>query len=438
MRKASALILILLMSVAGAAQDPYLKAAMGTAQWLRGNAIRTPDGLTWAADPRDPRTVNTTLYGGLPGPVLFFLQAYRYTGKREYLASARAGADTLSASVPQENAAGLYEGLAGTGFTLGEAYLITRDAKYRAAALRCVELLRRRAQPAGRGVEWNDTTDVIAGGSGTGLFLLWADKNLKAPGARALAIAAGRRLLDLAQRPAPGQMKWMMDPKYPREMPNFSHGTAGVAYFLATLYQETRDKEFLDAALAGANYLLSIADKQGDYCLIYHDDAPEGKRLFYLSWCHGPAGTARLFYRLYQVTKDPVWMTWMKKSAQALIASGAPQKVVTPGDWDNVSVCCGVTGQAGFFLSMYQLTRNRQYLDLARQATQMLLAKAAQDERGVRWVQAEHRVRPDLLVAQTGLMQGASGMGLWLLHFSAFTSGKKAPALTLPDNPFPY
>ena len=45
-----------------------------------------------------------------------------------------------------------------------------------------------------------------------------------------------------------------------RNMPNFSHGTAGVAYFLATLYQQTREKEFLDAAVLGGRYLTSVAD----------------------------------------------------------------------------------------------------------------------------------------------------------------------------------
>jgi len=50
----------------------------------------------------------------------------------------------------------------------------------------------------GRGIQWNDTTDVIAGGSGIGLFLLWADEQLHVPAARQTAIGAGERLLDVA------------------------------------------------------------------------------------------------------------------------------------------------------------------------------------------------------------------------------------------------
>jgi len=101
-------------------------------------------------------------------------------------------------------------------------------------------------------------------------------------------------------------------------------------------------------------------------------------------------------------------------------------------------VCCGLTAQAEFYLNMYRLTKQKRYLDLARTTSDALLAKATRDLEGVRWIQAEHRVKPDLMVAQTGLMQGASGIGLWMLHFSAFQSGKPRPTITLPDNPFTY
>lgn len=427
-----------IVALAGAcrAADVDLEAALGAAKWLEASGIRSAHGMVWPADPRDPASLSTSLYAGTPGPVLFFLELYRYTGQRRFLEQARAGADALLDSIAAESESGLYEGISGIGFTLGQAYEITGDARYREGAIRCVRLLRQRAQQTGRGIQWNGTTDVIAGGSGIGLFLLWADQHVKTTDGRALAIRAGERLMELGHPAGEGRLKWMMDSKFPREMPNFSHGTAGVAYFLATLYQQTHHRKFLDAALAGARYLLSIADLQGEACVIYHDSGE--KKLYYLSWCHGPAGTARLFYRLYQATKDPEWLDWTRKSAQALIANGAPQRVVTPGEWNNLSVCCGVTGQAQFFADMYQVTQDRQYLDQARRASRLLAAKMTQDPAGTRWVQAEHRVRPELLLAQTGYMQGASGIGMWLLHFSAFLNHSQKPVIVFPDNPFTY
>ena len=51
-------------------------------------------------------------------------------------------------------------------------------------------------------------------------------------------------------------------------------------------------------------------------------------------------------------------------------------------------------------------------------------ATAAGD--GLKWLQAEHRVRPDLLQAQVGWAQGASGVGLWFLQLDGFLRGRVA------------
>lgn len=414
------------------AADNYLEAARQAAQWIRASAIQTNQGLVWPADPRDKKTVNTGLYSGTPGVILFFIEAYHSTGDRAYLADARAGADYLLATLANEKQTGLYSGLAGIGFTLTETFKATREDKYQQGARRCVQLIAEHATKAGKGVEWSETTDIISGSAGTGLFLLYAARELKMMAAYDLALQAGQRLIELG-RAENGGTKWAMDGKFPRLMPNFSHGTAGVAYFLASLYAETKQKEFLDAALSGAKYLLSVANTEGDGCLVFHNE-PEGKDLYYLGWCHGPVGTARLFYRLSQVTGDKTWMEWTKKAARSVIESGIPEKQ-TPGFWNNVSQCCGSAGVAEFFLSLHRLTRDKEYLDFSKRVTAQLLAKATRDKQGMSWIQAEHRVQPQLLVAQTGYMQGAAGIGMWLLHLDDFERGKKA-AITFPDCPF--
>ncbi|HUK89008.1 MAG TPA: lanthionine synthetase LanC family protein [Blastocatellia bacterium] len=417
---------------ATAGASPYLQAALDAARWIRSSAIKTEAGTVWPADPRDPKTISMDLYGGLPGIVLFFLDVYRSTGNQEFLKNATAGADYLLANFSSEKESGFYEGVAGIGFALEEVFKATRQDQYRQGAVNCLRLLRGRAIKTGRGVQWNDTTDIISGGSGIGLFLLYAAKELPDPEARDLAVLAGRRLVELGRPEASGS-KWAMDPTFPRLMPNFSHGAAGVSYFLATLFAETKDKEFLDAALAGARYLKAVAKTDGDVCLIFHNE-PEGKDLYYLGWCHGPVGTARLFYRLFQITGDRAWMDWVKKSARALLTSGIPEKQ-TPGFWNNVGQCCGSAGVAEFALNMYRVTGERQYFDFATRLTADLLSRATREPSGLKWIQAEHRIKPDLLVAQTGYMQGAAGIGSWLLHLDDFQSGKK-PGIVWPDSPF--
>jgi lantibiotic modifying enzyme len=131
-------------------------------------------------------------------------------------------------------------------------------------------------------------------------------------------------------------------------------------------------------------------------------------------------------------------MDWTKRSARAIVASGGPEKVVTPGVWHNVSVCCGTTAEAEFFLDLYRVTHDREYLQFSKKATDELLSHATHDAKGTSWVQVETRVKPDIALAQTGYMQGASGIGMWLLDMSNFSRHKSTPAIVFPDNPFDY
>ena len=62
-------------------------------------------------------------------------------------------------------------------------------------------------------------------------------------------------------------------------------------------------------------------------------------------------------------------------------------------------------------------------------------SRATRDDRGLRWIQAEHRVRPELLVAQTGYMQGAAGVGMWLLRLDATQRGRTT-FVRFPDTPW--
>src|SRR5437867_8834868 len=127
-------------------------------------------------------------------------------------------------------------------------------------------------------------------------------------------------------------------------------------------------------------------------------------------------------------------MDWVRRAARAVIASGIPERQ-TPGFWNNVSQCCGSAGVAEFFLSLYQVTHEKSYLDFSKRVAAQLMTKVTRDTAGMRWIQAEHRVKPELLVAQTGYMQGAAGIGMLLLHLDSFQRAKKA-SINFPDSPF--
>lgn len=419
----------------------YLEKAKQAADWLMVISAKQPDGIAWKPAPYAVESpLDYTLYHGSPGVILFFLELYYSTDEKRYLDIACRAADHLLNQIPNEKYTGLYTGLSGVGFVLDEVYRASKKDKYRAGVLQCIAALRQKAEKKGKGVQWNIATEIVYGGAGTGLFLLHMAKKYKDPGLVKLAVQAGKRLIELAI-PDKGGLKWNMTPKASKLMPNFSHGTSGVAYFLATLHRHTGQKEFLDAALAGVRYLLALAEENRDSCLVFHHE-PEGEDLYYLGWCHGPPGTANLFYRLYQITGDKSWLDWIRQSAGEIMASGIPGKQ-TPGFWNNVGRCCGNAGVAEFFLDLHrhlpQENNKNAYLEFSKKMTRDIIKKALPAGKvkgmGLKWVHAEHRKKPEFLQSQTGLMQGSAGIGLWFLKLDAYEKGKK-PRIRFPDSPF--
>lgn len=424
------LFLLIGSSVAGQSPKP-LDEALRVEQWLRSVRVVRPEGIVWPVVPGDT-TVTIDLYSGTSGIVLFYLELYQATHNESFLAEARNGADYIMAAAdarkPDYYQLGLYTGEAGILYILNKVFEVTHFRKYQDGAHRAFQRLTASAKINRDVADWR-YNDIVYGAAGIGLELLQPEN--KHGGS--LAIQTGNGLLEHAMPTSSGK-KWYMDTAMVRQkyyMPNFSHGTAGVGFFLARLYQQTGDKKYLEGALAAAGELKSLENSDA---WIFHHDADDGKNLYYLSWCHGPAGTARFYYLLYQITKDESWKQRIQVSAKAMMTCGIPDKQL-PGYWNNVSVCCGTASVAAFFLDLYQLFGNPAYLDFSRTMTQNLLSRSTVEAGGLKWTQAEHRRRPELLQAQTGMMQGAAGIGLWLLRLNSFEKKSKR-LVRLPDDPF--
>jgi hypothetical protein len=64
-----------------------------------------------------------------------------------------------------------------------------------------------------------------------------------------------------------------------------------------------------------------------------------------------------------------------------------------------------------------------------------LKSRAETDASGLKWIQAENRIEPDNVQAQTGLMQGAAGIGLYFIHLAEL-DGNAQTANRFPDSPW--
>jgi len=426
------------------AERPWLEFALEAWRWIDAARIDTADGATWPADPADPQSVGYTLYTHSPGVVLFALELHHATGDQQYLGAAVEGAAHLAARLDDVQDTGLYTGLAGIAFVLAETWRATGRESDRITAAGATSRLIDRSRRVGAGVAWPrgsgsdaiESNDIISGTAGTGLALLQLGRTLRYDDALGVAEGAGRRLLERALE-TPTGLRWDMWPGYAREMPNFSHGTAGIAYFLASLHRATGDRDFLEAAEAGARYLTSQATLDDGY-RIFHS-RPGGEDLYYLSWCHGPVGTNRLFHQLGEITGDAEWHAWVARGARGAMATGIPERR-TPGFWENISQCCGTAGAAEHFLTLHRTTGNAEYKAFADRLNADLVRRASTVDTpagaGRKWTQAEHRVQPELLVAQTGHMQGAAGVGKYFLHMDAMEERGEGPRVVLPDDPW--
>ena len=458
---ACGLFVAVFISVADGQEKPnpssrYLERATEIANWLDSVAIKSDSGTFWPATPEDGAEPSNILYNGTPGVVLFYIELYRVTNDKRYLESAVGGGDWLIGHVKkldEKSNAAFYTGAAGIGYILDQLYAVSKQPRFQSASNDVFDWIVKSAiletVDGEKRAKWNDVTDIIGGSAGIGFYLVDFAKRHPEQRQQAteLAIATGKQLVAVAINDnASKGLKWNMSPTFAREMPNYSHGTAGVCDFLLTLSllpagtanrNEKQPARFADAAKKGAVYLESLAYKKENANLIPHH-YPEDGKLFYLGWCHGPTGTVGFVSRLANYEKDPGqsqrWNDLANKLTQTMMATGIPGKR-PEGFWNNCGLCCGNAGAASFLLDFSQVTKNENAKKLSDELTVDLLKRATRlkldnGKNGLKWTHAEHRVRPEHLKAQTGMMQGASGIGIWLIKRHLVETGQRDSSST--------
>jgi len=409
----------------------YLAAAERTGEWLLATAERSPQGWYWPVQPGVSATVDPGLGWGTAGPALFFVEAFRTTGDERWLAAAREGARWMKAhlgrSIRRQAGCGLLTGVGGWVVVLDELAGAAGDEQARHLAGRVLERIAARASVTDDGVHWHDLTEMLWGTAGIASLMPALGPGYLGAEALDLAVRAADWLLTQAE-PAPAGIRWSLGPAwdarhrgYRRRFPNFAHGTAGIGFFLARLAQVTGERRFLDASLAGTEWIMTTVRTDEDTCAAFHHD-PDGTELFTLGWCHGPPGLGWLFRQLELTTGETTWRTWLRRAARADLLSGIPARK-EPGFWDNVARCCGSAGVAEFFLDLHRLEGRPEDLAFAVTLVDDILARAIEDHSGMRWSNYEFRLPEPDLPPETTYLQGAAGIGSTLLRLHRHLAG---------------
>jgi lanthionine synthetase-like protein len=292
-----------------------------------------------------------------------------------------------------------------------------------------------RAVPDGR------VTDATLGTASVLLGALWA-RRYDVPGADDLAEHAVDVLLAEGEERETG-IHWPFVPLRfmlgePVEMPNWSHGQAGVAGTLAAAGVALDRPALVDTARLGAEHLVSIGDTSDGGLRLQHriPGVPDLDTYTY-TWCHGPAGTSLLFAALDRAGVPAVAgrtpHDWERACLHSLRTSGIPARLY-PGFWDNDGRCCGTAGAGDVVLNVWQRHGVDEDLAFAVALGDALVERAITESDHAYWRFVEHRNDDPLLPPGPGWMQGAAGIAAYLFRLArVLEQGRGAAAVARMD-----
>ena len=292
-----------------------------------------------------------------------------------------------------------------------------------------------RAVPEGR------CNDATLGTAAVLLGALWAIRQ-DVPGGLDLAAQACDLLMAERVETAAG-LDWAFVPERfvvesRSQMPNWSHGLAGIAGSLAAAGAALERPELVDAARRGAEHLVTLADTaDGGFRVPHVVPAHDEIDTFTYSWCHGPAGTSLLFAALDRAGVPAVSGRtpddWERACVHSLTTSGIPERRY-PGFWDNDGRCCGTAGVGDVVLNLWQRRGVDEDLAFAVTLGDALVERAINDGEHTYWRFVEHRNADPLLPPGPGWMQGAAGIAAYLFRLArVLDRGRHADAVPRMD-----
>jgi lantibiotic modifying enzyme len=297
-----------------------------------------------------------------------------------------------------------------------------------------------------RAVKGAPCNDATLGTASVVLGAVWALRH-RVPGAAAIADHAVG-VLTAEQVEVPTGLDWRFVPERfvierRSQMPNWSHGLAGVAGSLAAAGVALDRPELVEAARLGAEHLVTLGDTSDGGLRVPHIiPGNEDIETFTYSWCHGPAGTSLLFAALDRAGVPAVAgrtpYDWERACLHSLRTSGIPERL-HPGFWDNDGRCCGTAGVGDVVLSMWQRHGHDDELAFAVTLADALVERSISERSAdgvdhTYWRFVEHRNDDPLLPPGVGWMQGVAGIAAYLFRIArVLEQGRTAPAVARMD-----
>jgi lantibiotic modifying enzyme len=429
-------------------EKEYLDAVLGAEKMLQKQCAKTQDGIYWNDVLQDEP--DRAFYSGSAGILYFYIKLYKAL-KREndkkiidqavdYLIHTWKEFKVADMSSPLPEADnGFYTGLIALTIPLIEAYDIEtedqRKEKIKETVRLITEEVLKRAQTENGYYFWRKNLAMFYDG-GVLLQLLQIAEFLDDKDLLKNVIDSGRYLADTAYEHKNGGLIYDgYNGGNHYVAPNFEFGSAGSGYILLCLYEASGDPIFLEKAIACANFLNKISIRQEKGKLIPYRYGGAEKTIYYLGACHGPGGTGKFYYKLYQVTKEETYLKQLHELYDGIEALGGPVKM-SEGLWNCINLCCGAAGHVQAYTGLYVSTKETKWLELARQSAGVLLGEMETTEDGANyWQVALDRIAPDVYTVPVGYYDGIAGIASALLQLY-LVEENKFEWKRLVDDPF--
>ncbi|MGH8236091.1 MAG: lanthionine synthetase LanC family protein [Steroidobacteraceae bacterium] len=336
---------------------------------LIARADKQPHGIGWTNATAPQETFN--FYDGTPGVAYFLLKAYQATGNHGYRHAAEQSIEYLLSEARSDAQGmffdarlnGVFQGNAGAGYLLLYAHHVTGEQRYLDAAQKIAHRI-----VLVPDVAVTSSPDIIAGAAGTGLFLLamnqWTKDPLYLRGARIL----GDFLVRQAEPRGAGVTWKLADEGKEYYFVGFSHGPAGVGYFLDKLRRATGDSRYGATADRAMTHIEAIAVKEGsgnDSMVKWYHEQLKRADLYSSQWCHGAPGMNPFFLQLYSRNGERRFLDWATVNTRYLVQRGVDVR-------KNPGVCHGIAGNAASLYLMYRATGDGAYLSEVEHAVDLV------------------------------------------------------------------
>jgi hypothetical protein len=318
-----------------------------------------------------------SIYSGVSGIVLFFLELFKQTQDKRYMDAAVEGMKWVI-NYCKKNPSSYYAfftGRMGVSYTLLQMHQFTREKEYLENAI----AMARPCKDISEGSSGVD--DLINGTSGTLLGLLHLHAATGEKWILETIDCYIRCLVDRASH-GPAGLYWDRSPQQISGLCGFSHGAAGIGFVFLELGHYFRNEAFYSIARQAflyETYFFNQAKKHKNWPDlrrgIYSDDDYQEHQKAFLegdmdfftmgsdmnAWCHGAAGIGLSRLRAFQLLKNPVYKNEVQIAVDKTILTDIESSKPDP----LFILCHGSGGNAELFIYAYQILRDKKYLSMA-------------------------------------------------------------------------